>query len=54
MQDTEVFTPQGPTWFRGQALCYPYTEAENLDRAGETSALLGSWPGIRHRRMAGC
>jgi hypothetical protein len=33
MQDTEVFTPKGPTWFRGQALCYPYTEAENLNRA---------------------
>lgn len=33
LQDTEVFTPQGPTWYRGQALCYPYTEAENLDRA---------------------
>ena len=31
MQNTEVFTSQGPTWFRGQALCYPYTEAENLD-----------------------
>ena len=33
MQDAEVFTPKGPTWFRGQALCYPYTEAGNLDAA---------------------
>ena len=33
MQDEEIFTPKGPTWFRGQALCYPYTEAENLDGA---------------------
>ncbi len=33
MQDTEIFTPKGPTWFRGQALCYPYTEAENVDAA---------------------
>jgi len=31
MQDEEIFTPKGPTWFRGQALCSPYTEAENLD-----------------------
>jgi len=31
MQGAEVFTPEGPTWYRGQALCYPYTEAENLD-----------------------
>ena len=33
MQDEELFTPTGPTWFRGQALCHPYTEAENLDKA---------------------
>ncbi len=33
MQDAELFTPGGPTWFRGQALCHPYTEAENLDKA---------------------
>lgn len=33
MQDAEVFTPRGPTWFRGQALCYPYAEAGNLDAA---------------------
>ena len=33
MQDAEVFTPRGPTWFRGQALCYPYTESENLQDA---------------------
>lgn len=33
LQDAEVFTPRGPTWFRGQALCYPYSEAENLTAA---------------------
>ncbi|HUG04360.1 MAG TPA: metallophosphoesterase [Steroidobacteraceae bacterium] len=33
MQHTEVFTSDGPTWFRGQALCNPYAEAENLDAA---------------------
>jgi hypothetical protein len=33
LQDSELFTPKGPTWFRGQALCYPYSEAENLDGA---------------------
>jgi len=33
MQDAEVFTVKGPTWFRGQALCYPYTEATNVDAA---------------------
>jgi hypothetical protein len=33
MQETEVFTTKGPTWYRGQALCYPLTEAANLDAA---------------------
>lgn len=33
MQEATLFTPKGPTWYRGQALCYPYTEAENLDAA---------------------
>jgi len=32
MQDEELFSQKGPTWFRGQALCYPYTEADNLER----------------------
>jgi len=32
-QHAEVFTSDGPTWFRGQALCNPYTEDENLDAA---------------------
>jgi len=36
LQDGEVFTPRGPTWFRGQALCHPYVEAENLDAALRT------------------
>lgn len=31
LQDEEIFTPKGPTWYRGQALCYPYTELENLE-----------------------
>jgi 3',5'-cyclic AMP phosphodiesterase CpdA len=33
LQEAEVFTPMGPTWYRGQALCYPHAEAENLDAA---------------------
>lgn len=33
MQGAEIFTPKGPHWFRGQALCYPYTETRNLDAA---------------------
>lgn len=33
MQHAEVFTSDGPTWYRGQALCNPYAEAENLDAA---------------------
>jgi hypothetical protein len=32
-QEADLFTPRSPIWFRGQALCYPYTEAENLDAA---------------------
>jgi Calcineurin-like phosphoesterase len=33
MQEEDLFTSKSPIWFRGQALCYPYTEAENLDAA---------------------
>ncbi|HXV40957.1 MAG TPA: metallophosphoesterase [Steroidobacteraceae bacterium] len=33
MQDAEVFTTAGPTWFRGQALCNPYVEEDNLEAA---------------------
>jgi hypothetical protein len=33
MRLAEVFTSDGPTWFRGQALCNPYAEAENFDAA---------------------
>jgi len=33
LQHIELFTPTGPTWFRGQALCYPHAEAENLEAA---------------------
>ena len=33
MQHAEVFTSDGPTWFRGQALCHPYAEDENLAAA---------------------
>lgn len=32
-QEPDLNTPKSPTWYRGQALCYPYTEAENLDAA---------------------
>lgn len=33
MQNAEVFTTAGPTWYRGQALCNPYVEADNLEAA---------------------
>ncbi len=33
LQDAEVFTTRGPTWYRGQALCHPYVEAQNLETA---------------------
>jgi hypothetical protein len=33
IQEEPLFTPKSPIWFRGQALCYPYTEADNLDAA---------------------
>lgn len=38
MQRAEIFTSDGPTWFRGQALCHPYGEDENLDAALATLA----------------
>ncbi|MGH8204091.1 MAG: hypothetical protein ACREST_05735, partial [Steroidobacteraceae bacterium] len=33
LHDGELFTPTGPTWYRGQALCYPYAEDANLQAA---------------------
>ncbi len=33
LQDASVFTTAGPTWFRGQALCQPFTETANLESA---------------------
>jgi hypothetical protein len=33
LRDKELFSPTGPTWFRGQALCYPHAETENLEAA---------------------
>ena len=33
LTDAAVFTTEGPTWFRGQALCNPFTEADNLNAA---------------------
>lgn len=33
MQELPVFTTDGPTWYRGQVLCYPYTETDNLQAA---------------------
>lgn len=33
LQHAEVFTTSGPTWFRGQALCNPLSETDNLDAA---------------------
>lgn len=31
IQEQPIFTTDGPTWYRGQVLCYPYTETDNLD-----------------------
>jgi hypothetical protein len=33
LQDAPVFTTAGPTWYRGQALCHPFTEDQNLAKA---------------------
>lgn len=33
MQHAEVFTSDGPSWYRGQAMCNPYGEDENLGAA---------------------
>jgi hypothetical protein len=33
LQEAAVFTTAGPTWYRGQALCHPFTEEENLEAA---------------------
>jgi hypothetical protein len=33
MQELPIFTTDGPTWYRGQVLCYPYTETDNLAAA---------------------
>jgi hypothetical protein len=33
LQDGPLFTPDGPTWYRGQALCNVYAETANLDAA---------------------
>ena len=45
LQDVPVFTTAGPTWFRGQALCNPFTEAANLEAAlaklGASRVVLG-------------
>jgi hypothetical protein len=45
LQDSEVFTTRGPTWYRGQALCNPYDEADNLaaalDRLGVAQVVVG-------------
>jgi len=48
MQEADLFTPNSPNWYRGQALCYPYTEAENLDAAlaalGVSRVVVGHTP----------
>ena len=33
LQESPVFTTAGPTWYRGQALCHPFTEDRNLAAA---------------------
>ncbi len=39
LTDASVFTTAGPAWYRGQALCNPFTEADNL---GSALAKLGT------------
>jgi hypothetical protein len=45
LQHSEVFTTRGPTWYRGQALCNAYDEADNLaaalDRLGVARVVVG-------------
>ncbi|HEU0224031.1 MAG TPA: metallophosphoesterase [Steroidobacteraceae bacterium] len=45
LQDAEVFTTRGPTWYRGQALCNALDEADNLaavlDRLGVERVVVG-------------
>jgi 3',5'-cyclic AMP phosphodiesterase CpdA len=45
LQDAPAFTTAGPAWYRGQALCHPFTEAANLDAAlaklGATRLVVG-------------
>jgi hypothetical protein len=33
LRDEELFSPAGPTWYRGQALCYVHAEADALTAA---------------------
>ncbi len=33
LQEAPAFTTDGPTWYRGQALCHPFIEEENLAAA---------------------
>ncbi len=33
LQDAEVFTTRGPSWYRGQALCNHFVETDNLEAA---------------------
>ncbi|HZF15722.1 MAG TPA: metallophosphoesterase [Steroidobacteraceae bacterium] len=52
-QQPDLFTSKSPTWYRGQALCYPYTEAENLDAAlaalGVSRVIVGHTPTATRR-----
>ncbi len=56
LHDSEIFTPRGPTWYRGQALCHPYAETENLGAAlsklGVARAVLGHTVSPDHRVMS--
>ncbi len=36
LREQEIFTPAGPTWYRGQALCHRYAELDNLEAALKT------------------
>ncbi len=48
LQDGPLFSETGPTWYRGQAVCYPLTEEDNLEAAlaklGVARVIIGHTP----------
>ncbi len=56
LQEAPVFTTAGPTWFRGQALCHPFTEAANLEsslaKLGVARVVVGHTPTPTRRAIS--